>query len=184
VTNPLDPLSPALQTILTRFAELLRRVGTKYRLSGADVDELIQEVRIRLWTSQRSGELIRAISASYMYQTAVTAALTIIRRRRAKTSGSDAHLDSANELRVLRVAESPADELETRELGEEIERALTTLPPQRAPVVRLYLAGYSREEIAELFGWTEGKTRNLLYRGLDDLRSVLNERGVGPRAAR
>jgi hypothetical protein len=28
-------------------------------------------------------------------------------------------------------------------------------------------------------GWTEGKTRNLLYRGLADLRERLQEMGIG-----
>jgi RNA polymerase sigma-70 factor (ECF subfamily) len=43
----------------------------------------------------------------------------------------------------------------------------------------MYLAGHPREEIAELMGWTEGKTRNLLYRGLADLRERLMAMGVG-----
>ena len=31
----------------------------------------------------------------------------------------------------------------------------------------------AREDIAELMGWSEAKTRNLVYRGLDDLRREL-----------
>ena len=46
--------------------------------------------------------------------------------------------------------------------------------------MRMYLAGYGREEIADLFGWTEPKTRHLLYRGLADLRERLTEVGIGP----
>ena len=34
-------------------------------------------------------------------------------------------------------------------------------------------------EIADLMGWTEAKTRNLLYRGLADLRERLAAEGVG-----
>ncbi len=44
----------------------------------------------------------------------------------------------------------------------------------------MYLAGYERREIADLLGWTEAKTRNLLYRGLADLRETLTTRGVRP----
>jgi len=33
-------------------------------------------------------------------------------------------------------------------------------------------------EIAEFLGWTEGKTRNLLSRGLADLRKILQERNI------
>jgi len=42
----------------------------------------------------------------------------------------------------------------------------------------MHLAGYEREEIAALLGWTEAKTRNLLYRGLAELREVLTGRGI------
>ena len=51
-------------------------------------------------------------------------------------------------------------------------------------VVRMHLAGYPREEIATSLGWTEAKTRNLLYRGLDDLREALRARGIGPEGMR
>jgi RNA polymerase sigma-70 factor (ECF subfamily) len=35
--------------------------------------------------------------------------------------------------------------------------------------------GYERDEIAKLLGWTDGRIRNLLYRGLADLRALLGE---------
>ena len=41
----------------------------------------------------------------------------------------------------------------------------------------MYLAGYPREEIAQLMGSTQGKTRNLLYRGLADVRARLTDLG-------
>jgi RNA polymerase sigma-70 factor (ECF subfamily) len=47
-------------------------------------------------------------------------------------------------------------------------------------VVRMHLAGYERHEIADLLGWTEPKTRNLLYRGLSDLRQILESWGIRP----
>jgi RNA polymerase sigma-70 factor (ECF subfamily) len=43
----------------------------------------------------------------------------------------------------------------------------------------MYLAGYSGEEVANVMGWSEAKTRNLLYRGLGDLRERLRELGIG-----
>jgi DNA-directed RNA polymerase specialized sigma24 family protein len=42
----------------------------------------------------------------------------------------------------------------------------------------MYLQGYAREEIAQLLRWSEAKTRNLLYRGLDDLKRQLEARGI------
>jgi len=184
MSEPVDPLSPALQALFTRFAELFRRVAARYRLSGDDVDALLQEVRIRLWRSQPRSELIAVVGASYMYRTAVTAALTVIRRRRMRTVGASETLSEQTESSAHMTVETPEQRLAADELAAEVERAVDTLPPPRPTVVRLYLSGYSREEIAELLGWTEGKTRNLIYRGLADLRAVLSERGIGPEARR
>ena len=50
----------------------------------------------------------------------------------------------------------------------------------RRRVVRLYLLGYESREIARMLDWTGAKTRNLLSRGLADLRHRLDQQGVGP----
>jgi RNA polymerase sigma-70 factor (ECF subfamily) len=47
--------------------------------------------------------------------------------------------------------------------------------------VRFHLGGYDREDLARMLGWTEARTRNLLYRGLDDLRRRLTDMGISPR---
>ena len=73
----------------------------------------------------------------------------------------------------------PDAELEASELAGQVARAIETIPASRRPAVRMYLAGYPREEIASLMGWSEAKTRNLLYRGLADLRERLTELGIG-----
>jgi DNA-directed RNA polymerase specialized sigma24 family protein len=44
----------------------------------------------------------------------------------------------------------------------------------------MYLAGYDREEIARSLGWSVGRVRNLLSRGLADLRALLEREGIGP----
>ena len=72
----------------------------------------------------------------------------------------------------------PDAELEASELAERVARAIDTIPASRRPAVRMYLAGYPREEIASLMGWSEARTRNLLYRGLADLRDRLTELGI------
>ncbi len=79
---------------------------------------------------------------------------------------------------ALQETRGPERELEASELAEQVARAIDTIPASRRAVVRMYLAGYPREEIASLMGWTEGKTRNLLYRGLADLRERLTEQGI------
>ena len=74
------------------------------------------------------------------------------------------------------------DTMVRRDVVERLEQAIDTLDAPRAVAVRLHLAGYDRSEIGELLGWTEPKTRNLIYRGLADLRDRLRALGIDPQS--
>lgn len=178
--NP-DLESAALQAVLTRFAERVRWIGQQHGLQGGDVEDLLQEVRVRLWRALESGEKIQSVPASYIHRTATSATLDLLRRRRTRRE-TPARLSRPSGEAVLG-ASPPADfGLEAAELEQQVGKALEQLAPSRRSVVRMYLGGYNREEIADLLGWTEPKTRNLLYRGLNDLRRHPGHMGIGPEA--
>ena len=176
-----DGVSDALEAVHTRFAERVRYIGVQHGLMGSDVEDLVQEVRLRLWKALESGEKILSAPASYIHRTAVSAAIDLLRRRRARRE-TPVRLSRPSGIAAL--GESPAADrmLEEVELQEQVGRAVEQLIPARRSVVKMYLAGYGREEIADLLGWTEPKTRNLLYRGLADLREELTSKGIGPEA--
>lgn len=178
-----DDRSSELEALITRYAALVRHVGRAHGLSPADVDDVFQEVRIRLWRARGTGEKIAAVGTSYLYRTAVSAALDVIRRRRTGRAAQHTTIDGSSDPALVQPA-TPEHAVEEAEVRAEIERAVDSLVASRRPVVRMYLAGYSREEIAELLGWTEAKTRNLLYRGLADLRERLTARGIHPEGVR
>lgn len=173
-----DPLSRALDNVVSRAAAAVRQAGWRYGLSSEEVDEVFQDVRIRLWNA-RTSEQISETSTSYVYKTAASAALDLIRRRRGGVPTES--LDVVGEAPGPTM--DPEQSLAATELGRAVNAAVDTIPATRRPVVRMYLMGYPREEIAALMGWTEAKTRNLLYRGLADLREALTARGIGPRTA-
>lgn len=174
-----DSVSDAIEQAVAAYGAMIRRVGWQYRLSEADVDELLQDVRIRIWRARSESEQIRDISSSYMYRTAVSAALDLLRRRRSGRSEAVEPEELQRRADATMTSTGPADDLAESELAEQIAAAVDTIAPSRRPVVRMHLQGYSRDEIAELLGWTEAKTRNLLYRGLADLRERLTEAGIG-----
>jgi RNA polymerase sigma factor (sigma-70 family) len=175
-----DSLSPALERVLEKFAGVVRRVCWRYRFTGAEVDELLQEVRIRLWHAhggrERPHEHIEAIPASYLHRTALSAAVDLLRRRRARRADQMISLD--DEPDGMAAAHGPELDLAESELANQVERALQSIQASRRPVVRMHLMGHSREEIARVLGWSESKTRNLLYRGLADVRERLQAEGV------
>lgn len=163
---------------MTKFAGMVRSVAWRHRLSDDDVEEVMQQVRIRLWQAQGGdSEQIARSPASYVYRTAVSAALDLIRRRRAQRIEQTVSIEDSGE--TMPGKAGPASDLEFSELANQVARAIDDIPASRRPVVRMYLAGYPREEISNLLGWSEAKTRNLLYRGLADLRGCLTERGIG-----
>jgi RNA polymerase sigma-70 factor (ECF subfamily) len=152
-------------------------------LRGDDLDELFQQVRIRLWRAL-GRDAIESVPASYVYRTAVTAALDLIRRRQARREISldpvpdDAGTAGSDALDVPDPARRVDETLGAADLAARVSRALERVIDSRRPVVRMYLAGHSPNEISDLFGWTTMKTRNLLYRGLSDLRRELAKEGI------
>jgi RNA polymerase sigma factor (sigma-70 family) len=165
----MDEFSQALEALVQRSETAVRGIGVRHGLGEAEIEELFQDVRIRLWKAREGDEgRLADISAAYVHRTAVSAALDMIRRKR------------RNRTEVLLEEEipgpphlTPQAALERDQLARRLDGALQRLHHRRRPVVRMHLMGYSREEIAQLMGWTEAKTRNLLYRGLADLRELL-----------
>lgn len=172
-------LSAALEDVVRRFGTFMRRTAQRHKLGTSEIDEIMQEARIRLWKSLGTSERIQRVPASYIYRTVSTAALDFLRRRGARREDSlDERLhNGAGEPAYSREADTAT---KNAELAKVIMRAVELLVESRRAVVRMHLAGYDREEIQELLGWSEPKTRNQLYRGLADVRATLASWGVGP----
>lgn len=171
-------LSTALERTVERFAGMILAVGRRHGLGEADVDEVMQEVRIRLWRNRGDTDVLEGLGASYVHRTASSAAVDVLRRRRARRTGIDATDPISPEL--TRGHGDPAEEVEQRELGRRVFAAVERITPSRRPVVRMHLLGYGRREIADLLGITEGAVRNLMSRGMGELRELLAKEGMGP----
>jgi len=179
-------MSAALEALVTRFAHLLHHVALRHGLANEDVGEVVQEVRVRLWRARPTSETISGLGVSYVYRTAMSAALEVVRRKRGPGPAMSLHDDRDDQngsdalTTVAFAARGPEDALARSELAQAVSEEVRGLSDARRTVVRLYLVGYSRDEIAQMVGWSEAKTRNLIYRGLADLRAALERRGIGP----
>ena len=176
-----DPVSSSLEVLLARFGERVRQAGRRFGLRDADVDEVVQDVRIRLWRALASGEAIARAPGSYVYRTATSAALDLLRRRRGRhETGFDPGTDLPEP--ALQAPATAERALADTEIAARVAVAVDSLVESRRAVVRMWLAGFDLREIMHAFGQTEPKARNLLYRGLADLRARLTEMGIGPEA--
>jgi RNA polymerase sigma factor (sigma-70 family) len=169
------------EQLLETYSGLLRSLITQHcpRNLGIQINDIEQEARLRLWRALgREKEF--ASPASYIYRIAVSATIDAVRRVIARREDQ---LRTAGE-GDMAVHEEPVvvndaeEAVERRELMEKISQALATLHDNRRRVVELHLQGLTLEDISALLGWTEAKVRNLVYRGLDDLREALRREGI------
>lgn len=152
-------------------------IGRRAGLGEADMDELIQGVRLRLWRTQGEGERTDTVSATYVHQAARSAAIDIVRARRTVIAAASQSIEDT----VLHDAATAPDVLlEEQETAARIMAAVNELAADRRAAVKLHLAGYRREEIASMLGWSEIRTRNLVHRGIADLRTRLIALGLAP----
>jgi RNA polymerase sigma-70 factor (ECF subfamily) len=171
--------------ILDRYDQFLR--STIARICPKDLGlqfaDIQQEARIQLW---RVIESEREIShpGSYIYRIAVSVTIKAVHRAKARREeqlrlahGEDEPAGPVDSL-ATDLAQSPEAVAERRQLIEKIERALGRLPENRRLAVGLYLKGMTTQEVADLMGWSEPKARNLVYRGLSDLRTLLQAEGI------
>jgi len=170
-----EAFSLPIEHLVRRWESLIRGSAYRYGLPDEDRDELTQDVRIRLWRAlERGGESPPGMASSYVYQVVTSAAVDLLRRRRDRGARELSLEDVATALPAAAARETDEAELESV-----LERALSTLPTDRRIVVRMHLDGLHRDEIARLRGWSSSRTRNLLYRGLEDLKRALQAKRKG-----
>ncbi|MGH7338657.1 MAG: RNA polymerase sigma factor, partial [Myxococcota bacterium] len=130
------------------------------------------------------GEREIAYPSSYIYRIAVSVTIRAIRRVRARgeerlpadSEGSDVNI-AGTALQSGPVS-SPESIAERGEWMRKIDASLARLAENRRLAVGLHLQGMTTVEIADLLGWTEPKARNLVHRGLKDLRRQLALEGI------
>ncbi len=142
---------------------------------SADRDDIVQNACIRLLRISSEAEKSKEFSASYLWRTAHSAVMDEIRRRMRHPTVSE---EEAAE--VAAPGGTPEGGRVDREVGEAIVAGLRNLSEPRRRAVALHLFGYSLEESARMLDWDAKRLANMRYRGLDDLRDLLKERGYGP----
>ena len=168
-----DPLTD----MIACYGRLIRSVVVKVaRTSDPDIgDEIEQRVAESLLTQVRREQDVRH-PTSYIYRCAVRETLRELARRRGHDS-----LDAVEGGLPAASTASPEEEASGRELAAATEACLRQLPADRAAAARAHLAGFPVEEIMQVHGWPYQKARNLVARGMADLRRLLGEQGFDDR---
>lgn len=170
------------ERLLDDYAGLLRKLVAKRCPPGIDAAELEQQVRLKLWRALRRETGVRH-PASYLYRavsSVVIDAVRSVRRRRESSLEGPAEDEDRSAVEPVSTEPGPEVQAQGRDIQRQLNEALQELAPNRRRAVALHLDGFSNGEIATMLGWSEPKVRNLVWRGLGDLRRHLRVSGVVP----
>jgi DNA-directed RNA polymerase specialized sigma24 family protein len=165
-----EDIEGALERLTPVLVSELRALGCP--LSSADTEDLLQEVRLRIFAALRDrGEKIIFLDA-YAKKVVLSVFINGIHRR-------------CRERGLLKAAGSSIRDLGTgREdfsgslLASEVRDALRSLGAAKRRTIELRLEGFTFAEIARLNGWSLRKACGVYYRGLAEVRARLAERGI------
>ncbi len=170
------------------FREIVRRYerpifSLLYRMvrDRALAEDLAQETFIKVLNGIRSYRPEYKFS-SWIFKVANNAAIDHLRRRAIDTLSLDGSPDAKTPDEMQSTAlqlgdqhrESPLQELESRELGGQIDRAIARLRPEyRACILLRHVEGYAYEEIAQILDLPLGTVKTYIHRARNELREYL-----------
>ena len=160
-----------VEEIVRKYGRLIRHAIR--RAGGSEVtslaDDIEQTVVINLWHQVEREQAI-ADPAS-IFKAAIRETVRAVQRDRSREAAA------ASAVAASRPAD-PEQLAAAHQRREALASALETHAPDRARAVRAHLGGWSVQEIMDLTGWSYQKTRNLVARGMADLRAALFASGV------
>jgi len=158
-------------------AELHERVTryTPFWMKDA-VDDIVQMAWLRLQQTIEKNEGDRALASQYAARVAYCVTVDEIRRRRRRHEVPVG--ETEDNLRAEAI--DPARATHAREIGDAIETCLGGMLEGRRRAVALYLQGHSVPETGAFLGWNRKRADNMVFRGMEDLRRCLAEKGISP----
>ncbi len=162
--------------IMESFSSFIRSHILKYNLQrfGLEAEDLTQEIRLKIWKIIDDEKTINC-PPSYLKKVIESAVIDQIRRIR-----KEEEVFYSERQKLISEIE-PRGSSYNEQLGslkELIIKAADQLMDSRKAVVKLYLLNMSLPEISDYLNFSQAKTRNLLYRGLEDLKKLLKEIGL------
>ncbi len=181
------PATPCMSTPNSRFKELIDRYGARIEAavrrrigpdSGVEAEDIAQEVRLKLWQIVES-DRNQPLAASYIERVIVTTVIDAWRRSKATLTESIDVDDPPQSTELLEEgSQGPDSTALRRQWLAAVDACLAGLNDRRRLVLKLYLRGFSTAEMAPLLALNDDATRRLLHRALEQLKTVLRERGL------
>jgi RNA polymerase sigma-70 factor (ECF subfamily) len=165
-----------IEVILRNFSCHIQKHILKFnpQKNGIDPEDLSQEIKIKIWRTIEDEKKIKNYS-SYIKKIVDSTVIDHIRKfKRRERILNNEKQNRISEQESYYAAHNPYRK-DPRDI---VGKAVGSLRESRQKVVRLYLLNMTIEEIAISLNWSKDKTRNLLYRGLADLKKMLGKKSI------
>jgi RNA polymerase sigma factor (sigma-70 family) len=173
----LEPSSPAgregrFEGMVRQYGRLISSVVARVggRATSLFREDIEQQVLIELWRQVDREQKIDHPS-SYLYKAAVRETVRVLRRELSREVVPDGGQEA-------RGGESPYQSLAGKEQAALVEECVASLASERQRAVRAHLSGFDVQEIMAMHGWPYQKARNLVARGMAELREALLHKGI------
>ena len=188
--SPMKDIEQSTKAVIEQFSVLIRQVIQRHlhRGDGIDLEDVEQEVRVKIWTFLKKGKRIDNLP-SYIRRVAYSKTIDELRKAMKQRPSSEAGslkriFSGAGQITALPRESFPEGRLDESEAGERIREMVDSLSENRRQVLRLSLKGQTIEEISASLKWEKAKVRHLYYRGIDDLREISRARAESAGAPR
>jgi len=164
--------------ILTKYSNFIRANILKFNVpqKGIDPEDIYQEVRIKIWKLICSEKKIKN-HALYIKKIINSSTIDFIRKSRRDEGLIILEKGRRISERKNKYSNIEKNDENERTFKEMLGIAIDSLIDTRKKAVKLYLLNLSLNEIAIVCNWSCDKARNLLYRGLSDLKKKLYNMG-------
>lgn len=145
-----------------------------------DIDDLVQQSALKLLQRAAKRPDSEKLSPTFLYRVAYSVIIDEVRRRRVRHRQPDQQV-TLDEASTLDERSSTQALVQQAWIRKNIEQCLQTLNDDRRNHLTLKLLGHSVPEISDMLGSDRARARNLVYRGLEQLRECLQRRWKGLR---
>lgn len=162
--------SSAFNALVAQWQDSIHRFAYRFFYNTDDAREITQKTFIRVYRNLDQLDDLNKFS-SWIYRIAKNICLDELKRSGRKNSFP---LELVKNDRLHH--ENPSKKIETKELGEWIQKALQAIPEeQRVVVIMKEYEQLTFKEIAEILNEPESTVKSRLYYGFKKLRGIMNK---------
>jgi len=162
----------AMAQLVARHVAGVKAVALRFTGSGADADDIAQDVFMKVWTHAAHFDPSKASFRTWLYRIAANRCFDLLRsRRRWSWLGLDAIPEMASP------EPSADDTMAERELLRAVRTDILALPERQRMALLLVVTGdRTAQDVADVLGLNRGAAEQLIVRARHTLRQRQKER--------